>query len=296
MSSVAKSAICGLYKYTGAMHVQERCAYWSGKRFMTAVLFHRVTNEIPLDGLTVSTAWFQGFCALMRDRFHVVPLAELWRVLQAGETPPPRTLAITFDDCYRDNLFAARVLADHGLPATFFVPTKFVGTDHVFHWDAGLKQMANLTWDDIKEMQSLGHSFGSHSVSHPDMGTIDADAARIEFADSKRTLEDCLGQAIRFFAAPYGGRGNFRPEYLPLAHELGYDACFSAVTGFIQPNLRGQVLPRVAMPYFRSLLNLEVYLTGCLDWFADVKRRVGVFSALGSVSLAPSLMAVNDQV
>ena len=44
-------------------------------------------------------------------------------------------MAITFDDCYRDNLFAARVLAEHGLPATFFIPTKYVGTDQVFPWD-----------------------------------------------------------------------------------------------------------------------------------------------------------------
>ena len=55
---------------------------------MSVVLFHRVTDEIPVDGLTVTTAWFRGFCALMRDRFHVVRLSELHRILMAGETPP----------------------------------------------------------------------------------------------------------------------------------------------------------------------------------------------------------------
>src|SRR5713226_1523476 len=145
MKSFAKSAFCVLYKYSGAMHTQERLAYWSGRRFMSVVLFHRVTDEIPEDGLTVSTAWFCGFCELMRSLFHVVSMGEMHRILMSGGTAPPRTVAITFDDCYRDNLAAAHVLANYRLPATFFIPTKYVGTDHVFPWDVGLKRMPNLS-------------------------------------------------------------------------------------------------------------------------------------------------------
>ena len=278
MDSLAKSTFCALYKYSGVMAAQERMAYWSGRRFMSIVLFHRVTDEIPVDGLTVSTTWFRGFCALMRDSFHVVPLANLHRMLQAGQTPPLRTVAITFDDCYRDNLFAARVLAEHQLPATFFIPTQYVGTDHVFPWDVDLKRMVNLTWDDVLEMQALGHEIGSHTVSHPDMGVIGPDETRIEMADSKKTLEDRLQRPVRWFAYPYGGRNNFRPEYLPLAGELGYEACFSALRGFVHPHMRGQILPREAMPYFRSLTHLELYLSGCFDWFYQVKRSVGLLS------------------
>jgi peptidoglycan/xylan/chitin deacetylase (PgdA/CDA1 family) len=278
MSSLAKDTFCALYKYSGAMQAQERLAYWSGKRFMSVVLFHRVTDDIPLDGLTVTTAWFRGFCALMRQRFHVVSVAEMHRMLHAGVTPPLRTVAITFDDCYRDNLFAARLLAEHGLPATFFVPTRYVGSDHVFDWDRGLKKMPNLRWDDVKEMQGLGHDIGSHTVSHPDFGVIGPAEARVELADSKKVLEDRLGRPARFFAYPYGGRNNFRPEYFSLTRELGYDACFSAFGGFVRPHMRGQILPRLSMPYFRSLLNLELHLSGCMDWFIDAKRRVVLLS------------------
>lgn len=277
MKTLAKSTIFNLYKYSGAMHAQERLAYWSGRRFMTVVLFHRVTDEIPEDGLTVTTSWFRGFCALMRDHFNVVPLAELYRILQAGEKPPMRTTAITFDDCYRDNLFAARVLAEHELPATFFIPPRYVGTDHVFDWDKDLKRMPNLTWDDVKEMVQLGHDIGSHTVSHADLGAIGPEEARVELRDSKKMLEDTLQRPVRWLAYPYGGRNNFRPEYLPLVYEYGYEACFSAYGGFIHPSMLGQILPREAMPYFRSLLNLELHLTGCLDWFYQVRRRAGMF-------------------
>jgi peptidoglycan/xylan/chitin deacetylase (PgdA/CDA1 family) len=276
MNSFAKSAVSAVYKYSGAMHAQERVAYWSGRRFATVVLFHRVTDEIPEDCLTVTTTWFRGFCALMRDRFHVVPLAELYRQLQAGETPAMRTIAITFDDSYRDNLFAARVLTEHGLPATFFIPTKYIGTDHVFDWDIGLTKMANLSWAEVLEMQQLGHEIGSHTVSHPDMGRIGPAEAKFELSDSKKMLEDQLQRPVRFFAYPFGGRNHFRAEYLPLAYELGYDAVFSALNGYVQPHLKRQILPREAMPYFRSLLNLELHLTGCMDWVYQIKRSVGL--------------------
>lgn len=243
---------------------------------MSVTLFHRVTDAIPPDGLTVTTAWFREFCQLMRDRFNVVPLAEVHRILMTGATPPPRTVAITFDDCYRDNLFAARVLAEHGLPATFFIPTQYVGTEHVFPWDHDLPRMPNLDWRDTREMQRLGHEIGSHSVSHPDFGTIGPDEARRELAESKRILEDLLQTPVRWFAYPFGGKSNFRPAYLPLVHELGYDACFSAYNGFIEPSLRGKILPREAMPYFRSIGHLELHLSGCLDWVYRCKSRVGL--------------------
>ena len=158
-----------------------------------------------------------------------------------------------------------------------FIPTKYVGTDHVFPWDVGLKRMPNLSWRDVREMQQLGHEIGSHTVSHPDLGVLPAKKARHELSDSKKTLEDRLQRPVRWFAYPFGGRDNFRPEYLPLAQEMGYEACFSAVSGFIQPQMRG-ILPREAMPYFRSLLNLELHLSGCLDWFYNTKRRVGLLA------------------
>jgi hypothetical protein len=117
------------------MEAYRRC---TGQASMVVVLFHRVTDEIPEDGLTVGTARFRSICRMLRDRFHVVPLAEVFRLIRSGEPIPPRTAAITFDDSYRDNLEAAHVLSTYGLPATFFIPTAYVGTDLVYDWDREL--------------------------------------------------------------------------------------------------------------------------------------------------------------
>jgi len=263
------------------MYAQERLTRAVGRNGMAVLLFHRVTDDIPQDGLTVGTAWFHRLCALLRAKFHVVPLGEVVRLLRTGERPPLRTVAITFDDCYRDNLAAARVLAEHGLPACFFVPSQFVGTDHVFEWDRGLKPLPNLSWDELRAIARLGHEVGSHTASHADLGRIGPDEARVELVESKQALEKQLQQPVRFFAYPFGGRDNFRPEYLPLVYAAGYEGCFSGFGGFILPSMAGQVLPREPMPYFRSLLNLELHLTGCLNWFYRLKRRLGLSAVVG---------------
>src|SRR5205085_12658230 len=142
---------------------------------------------------------FRRICRLLRRDFRVVPLAEVHETLRSGRPAPPRTVAITFDDCYRDNLDAARVLAEHGLPATFFLPTAFVGTDHVFAWDRHLPRLPNLTWDDVAAMAALGFEIGSHTVSHPDMARVSQEQARHELCESRAVLEKRLGRRVRWF-------------------------------------------------------------------------------------------------
>ena len=138
MNSIAKTGFCGLYKYSGLMRLQESLTRWIGGPFMSILAFHRVTDEVPEDDLTVSTARFEQMCGMLRRKFHVVRLAEVFRIFRSGEPFPARTVAITFDDGYRDNLLAAQTLARHGLPACFFLSTAYMGTREVFPWDRHL--------------------------------------------------------------------------------------------------------------------------------------------------------------
>jgi peptidoglycan/xylan/chitin deacetylase (PgdA/CDA1 family) len=280
MKDFTKASLCALYKFSGAMYTQERLVSLTGRSFMAILLYHRVCDDIPEDGLTVSTQWFDRTCRMLQRKFRVVPLAEIFGYLRTGEVPPRRTVAITFDDCYADNLPAARTLARYGLPACFFLPTAYVGTNHVFPWDRSLKRMSNLSWDDVREMVALGHDIGSHTVTHANMATIPIDQASTELVESKRTLEDRLGRPVRWFAYPFGGRQHFDPDRLALVREAGYEGCFSGFGGFVYPERRDAIVPREPVTYFRSLVNLELHLSGCLDWLYALKRRAGIVPPL----------------
>ncbi len=269
-----KSTLCAAYLYSGAARVQEWLQWQAGRRFMAVLLFHRVTDQVPENGLTISTGRFRALCGLLRRRFHVVPLAEVFDAARSGRATPPRTVAVTFDDCYRNNLFAARVLAEHGLPAAFFVPTGFVGAQRPFPWDHGLPAMPNLTWDDVREIVAMGHEIGSHTINHPNLGTAPYAEARREIFGSKAVLEERLGRPVRWFAYPFGGKNNFRPEAAALVEEAGYEGCLSGFGGFVRPGGDCRILPRDSAACYQGLLNLELHLRGCLDWYYALKRGV----------------------
>jgi peptidoglycan/xylan/chitin deacetylase (PgdA/CDA1 family) len=274
LKTLLKSACHAAYLYSGAAWMQEWAARLAGRQSMAVLLLHRVTDQVPEDPLTISTARFRAFCELLCRDFHVVELAEVFDILRSGRAMPPRTVALTFDDCYRDNIFAARDLAKHHLPATFFVPTGFVGTDRVFPWDRHLPQLANLTWDDLQEMILLGHEIGSHTVNHIDLGKASAEELRYELVESKAVLEKLLGRRVRWLAYPFGGKDHFGPQAAAVAKEAGYQGWLSGHGGFIHPGCDPWLMPRDAAPCYQNLLNLRLHLRGCLDWIYSMKRRL----------------------
>ena len=76
------------------------------------------------------TRGLEGQLAFLRRVANVVPLGDALRALGRGDPLPPRAVALTFDDGYRDQLeLAVPMLERLGLPATFFlVPGLLEGT------------------------------------------------------------------------------------------------------------------------------------------------------------------------
>lgn len=168
----------------------------------------------------------------------VVPLRESLRALAAGERLPPRAVAITFDDGYRDNFeHAAPVLERLSLPATFFVVTQWIDTDIVPWWDAqrGVRHPW-MTWAEVRALHERGFEIGAHTRTHVDLGKVSGGDARQEILGGRLELERRLGAPVTSFAYPYGRPDNFTEANRALVRAAGFRCCCSGFGGI---NTRG---------------------------------------------------------
>ncbi len=100
------------------------------------LMYHRIASpETDPWQLAVTIQNFEAQLQVMKRHYQVIPLNELLDE-RIGEKTSPIKICITFDDAYVDNyLHAKPLLEKHHCPATFFIPTAYIGHTQPFWWD-----------------------------------------------------------------------------------------------------------------------------------------------------------------
>jgi peptidoglycan/xylan/chitin deacetylase (PgdA/CDA1 family) len=130
--------------------------------------------------------------------------------------PDGLSVAITVDDGNgSDYQVIFPVLAENGIPATFFWMADTPGSDP--------------KWMRTQQMQMDGFLFGSHGISHRDFTLLKKDEQLSELQGSKKILEENTGNTVNYLAFPYG---QYDETLIQQAREAGYKAVFA--TGFKQ--------------------------------------------------------------
>lgn len=99
------------------------------------LMYHQVCDrkDDPWE-LSVHPDNFYAQLDYLKTNFNVVPISELAEAI--GKQKMRKTVAITFDDGFKDNYTNAAPLLDwHQLPATFYVATTAMKQGYVYWWD-----------------------------------------------------------------------------------------------------------------------------------------------------------------
>jgi peptidoglycan/xylan/chitin deacetylase (PgdA/CDA1 family) len=135
----------------------------AGKRYLI-LMYHRVMipgrQAFPVQaGMYVEPKTFEEHVRYLQRRFHVIPFSGIFPPDPARETSQSDRPAciLTFDDGWRDfHEFAYPVLERYGVPATVFLPTRYIGTNEWFWTD----RLAVLMKDELPSRKRDPHGTG----------------------------------------------------------------------------------------------------------------------------------------
>ena len=256
------------------------------------VLFYHRVNPYPANGLgpvsreiTVRPeefAWQMDYLA--RQGFRAVSLSE-FEALRAKRAPlRENCVLITFDDGYEDNLlYAAPVLKKHGFPAVVFIVANFIGKQSadVLPYADERQYGRFLSQEQIRELITAGFDVGSHTLNHPPLTSLDAEALEQEVAGSREQLEQMFGTGVLSFAYP---GGDFDDRVQQSIVRAGYATAFTTLTGATRSE-DPTMLSRTEVSASDSRLVFRMKLQGSLDWLtikdsAPVRRLLSASNRL----------------
>lgn len=135
------------------------------------------------------------------------------RTLLAGSDSDE--VLLTYDDGPNDPATARllEILDRYGARAAFFCIGRFA-REHP---------------EIVRAIHAAGHTVGNHTETHPWLTTQSALRIREELRACNETLEDTLGEPVRFFRPPHGAR---RPAVFRAAAELGLTVVQWNVMGY----------------------------------------------------------------
>ena len=229
----------GLSLALAALWFSNRYAWWRrpvAAQHPRVLMYHMVSAHRPgarFNGLRVRPERFEAQLAwLQRNGWQFFTVSELW---ERWDTLPEKSVALTFDDGYADNLHnALPLLAKYDASATIYM----VVDRHDRDWSTAKKAHHNtgelarepkLSDEELQRLVASGRiEIGSHTLTHINMRTTAADDKCRELAESRRLLQAQTGQPVASFAYPFGIYGD---EDVALACEAGYTTAVTTIDG-----------------------------------------------------------------
>jgi peptidoglycan/xylan/chitin deacetylase (PgdA/CDA1 family) len=225
LAAASAPSALGAHPLTGA----------AAKRIAVPILMYHVVATpkpgVAYPDLFVPPARFAAELHALRGAgFHATTLDAVLRAWGTGSPLPRHPLVVSFDDGYlsqRTNAFPA---------------LRRLGWPGVLNLEIDNLQPGDLPAPLVRTLIRAGWEVDSHTVTHPDLTTVDDVSLRRELVHSKARLRRQFHVAARNFCYP-AGRYDARVEAAVKA--AGYSAATTEVPGWATPSADRYALPRI---------------------------------------------------
>ncbi len=208
------------------------------------LMYHHV---LPKDSfITSSIENFEKQMKYLSDNnYKTLTSDEFYRFKKGDFKAPKKSVFITFDDGWRDNIvYAYPILKKYNLKATIFLVTEwinkasekkeeFISSKHNFCKKIVQTNPAKvvMNWDEIEKCKDI-FDYHSHTATHRDF-YYEKLSWQEDLAQSYKTIEQRLGIKEKHLCWP---RGKFNDKLIKLAQEIGYEILYTTKRGINLPN------------------------------------------------------------
>jgi peptidoglycan/xylan/chitin deacetylase (PgdA/CDA1 family) len=201
---------------------------------------------------------------LRNSGFRTLDLTEAHAALESGEDVS-KTVVITFDDGYRDFYTdGMAVMKQCGFSATIFLATSRIQDKSV-----RVEGVDYLTWSEVRELHAQGIRFGSHTVTHPDLRSLNLEQLDYELGYSKEVIEQKLGATVESFSYPFAfpeeDKG-FTRFLVDILENHGFQNGVSTIIGRARLGDNYLFLPRLPVNSWDDPDLLRAKVEGGYDW------------------------------
>jgi len=184
---------------------------------------------------------FEQFVAWVVRNFKVVSYTQAIEIIESGERTEP-TIAISFDDGFKDNLRAGEILERYGLSACFFVCPSIVGEtcpEKIKEFSFGNLRKHDvrrfMDWKELEQLKASGHEIGNHTMAHLCLKDLEKSEFLDQVGGARNELMSRLG-AVDHFSWPFGRFIHFNAEWIDEVLNLGHKSCASGKRGVHSPD------------------------------------------------------------
>jgi peptidoglycan/xylan/chitin deacetylase (PgdA/CDA1 family) len=136
---------------------------------------------------------------------------------------------------------------------------------------ANSRRFLMLNATELQSLVAAGMFIGAHTLSHPMLSQSGEDVCWSEISESRRELEQALGQPVWALAYPFGDPGSVTRRELEMAERAGYQCAFLNVGGGFGAKTLRFAWPRVHVTSEMSLAEFEAHVSGFYRW---VRKRL----------------------
>lgn len=218
-------------------------------------MYHHI---LPKDGfITSGVKNFEKQMNFLKENgFYTLSSEEFYMYKKGEFKAPKKSVFITFDDGWRDNvIYAYPILKKLGLKATIFLVTNWINKasekkeafeplDH-----RACKEIAPISpnkvimsWDDVESCSDI-FDFHSHTATHRDF-YFEKLSWQEDLYNSRETIKKRLGFQDKHLCWP---RGIYDNELITLAKEIGYEILYTTKRGINKADNKLLHVKRVAV-------------------------------------------------